>query len=262
MSKHYQTEAELVACFVKFLRATYQFDERWTLYPETGGWDILAVRKADGAQVGIEAKLALNAKVIAQALTGQHSRYEPDGPDYRAVLVPSDKIQLHLEEICAATGVTILRHSPSKNGIYSNPLPAEYGSGYSSGWYDWGPSLRIPLPEYVPDVEGGKPAPVQLTEWKIKAIKLQIVLERRGFVTRDDMRRLKISPSRWCDAYHGFLVSAGVGRYVRHAKTPDYRKQHPHNFAEIEAQALQWLETAGISTDADSRVGSSQGELL
>jgi hypothetical protein len=66
-----------------------------------------------------------------------------------------------------------------------------------------------------------------------------IVLERRGFVTRSDMRTLQISPSRWCDGWQGFL-ERGDGGYVRGERTPDLKRQHPRNWAEIEADVALW----------------------
>nr|WP_139181169.1 hypothetical protein [Pseudomonas aeruginosa] len=56
-----QSEAELCAAFIdEFNRVP-----GWTCYPETAGFDILVVH-AEGRQIGVEAKLQLNAKVAAQ----------------------------------------------------------------------------------------------------------------------------------------------------------------------------------------------------
>jgi hypothetical protein len=58
----YRTEADLCAAFLAALRRDYQ--EKWLAYAETEGWDVLLVRQKDGFQIGIQAKLALNASVI------------------------------------------------------------------------------------------------------------------------------------------------------------------------------------------------------
>ena len=42
--------------------------EEWTSYAETAGWDILLVRKTDGFQIGIQAKLKITPFVMAQCL--------------------------------------------------------------------------------------------------------------------------------------------------------------------------------------------------
>lgn len=233
----FATEADLVQTFLAVLEKQ---DRRrdWTVYPETAGWDIVLVR-TDGTQVGIEAKLSLNAKVIDQALEGQHSRFSgSDGPDYRAVLVPAGKVQHHLGNICAATGIKVLTLKPMDQ-VYSQWLDLPDPASKHCRWPHWCPSTRLALPDYIPDVRAGVASPIQLTPWKIKAIKLLIVLERQGFVTRADMKALEISPTRWTDAYNGYLARDS-GRFVRCAATPDLRAQHPVNYAEIEADVASW----------------------
>ena len=79
--KPFATEGALCEAFAEWARA-----EGFTVYPETAGWDMLLVA-ADGHQLGIEAKLSLNLKVLAQALKGCTYSAER-GPDYRAILVP------------------------------------------------------------------------------------------------------------------------------------------------------------------------------
>jgi hypothetical protein len=75
----------------------------------------------------------------------------------------------------------------------------------------------------------------------VKAIKLMILLERRGRVTRGDMKALQISPTRWTDSWNGFLsASPEAGGYVSNGRTPDLKRQHPTNWAEIEADFAKW----------------------
>lgn len=258
----FATEADLVAAFVADVRGQNAHHARhnagcapgqrqkpvWTVYPETAGWDLLLVDQV-GVQIGIEAKLTLNAKVLCQALP-DHRWASDHGPDYRAVLVPADKVQANMHPIAAALGLTILtvrreERWGGKVSVYVHPssLPDENGGDSWSvkGWRSWLPSQRCPLPDYVPDVEGGKPSPVALTAWKVKAIKLMILLERRGGVTRRDMNHLGISHSRWTDAYHGFLTPDRIkGLYVRCDRTPDLQAQHPANWQQIEADFAKW----------------------
>lgn len=257
----FESEAELVAAFVADVQAQNERFERhnagcapgqrrrpiWTVYPETAGWDLLLV-DSSGVQIGIEAKLSLNAKVICQALP-DHRWSNEAGPDYRAVLVPSDKVQGNMHPIAAAVGLTILtvrREAGWRDrvDVWVRPqmLPDESGDSWSlNDWFSWLPAKRCSLPDYVPDVQGGKPAPVALTAWKVKAIKLMILLDRRGGVTRADMKHLGISPTRWTDAYNGFLTPDRIkGQYVRCARTPDLRAQHPTNWQQIEADFAKW----------------------
>ena len=194
-----------------------------------------------GIQVGIEAKLSLNAKVLDQTLPAFN--YDEQGPDYRAVLVPEDSLQNHLVGIAGHLGVTIIRlstYSASTPMWYANPsLPDEKFTYGLADWHNWCPKRRCSLPDYVPDVVGGRAAPVQLSEWKIKAIRLLILLERHGYVSRRDMAALGISPSRWTAAYHGFLSPSAKG-YVRNERTPDLKAQHPTIWPQIEADFPTW----------------------
>lgn len=233
----------------------------WTIYHETGGYDLVLVEDQTGVQVGIEAKLSLNLKVINQILP---NRYDRAGPDYRAVLVPKGGIQPGLSAICDQIGIVVIgiydsvfrdqytRGNPPAQWHITCNLPDERATyDYATrDWHAWLPIERIKLPEYVPDVSGGKPSPVALTDWKIRAIKLLIILERRGHVTRKDMQALAISPTRWTAGSYGYLVSdRTIPGYVACSNTPDLRAQHPTNYAQIEADAEKWLTALEIKVD-------------
>lgn len=248
--RKFETEAEMVAAYVAEVERlnglTHLRDPGrsiWTVYAETCGWDLLLVDQY-GVQIGIEAKLSVNAKVISQALP--NLTWEQAGPDYRAILVPQSGLQLDMSAIAGHLGLTIIRVGGYWNGarfhVQAGPhLPEESGSSYSlRDWHPWLPIERHVLPDYIPDVQGGKPAPVALTPWKVRAIKLLIILERRGWVTRADMKHLDISPTRWT-ARNGYLdMDAERGRYVRGRHTPDLKSQHPENWPQIEADYEKW----------------------
>lgn len=265
--KLFATEADLVAKFAELVAShcseqTWKTNPahrpRWTAYHETAGWDLLLVHES-GMQIGIEAKLSLNPKVLVQALPGRWA--EERGPDFRAVLVPGDGLQHHTDELARHLGIVVISVGAYDgfNGKrlfrFSPDLPDVGGSLWQlKDWPNWLPAQRCKLPEYVPDVTGGHAAPVALTDWKIRAIKLMIVLERRGYVTRADMKALGISHSRWTDHWHGFLT-ASEGGYVRCTRTPDLKAQHPRNWAEIEADYDKWA--AGLGTAPRLRLGSA-----
>lgn len=240
----FEREADLVQAFCASVEESNARGRapKWTVYHETAGWDLLLVSET-GSQIGIEAKLSLNAKVLEQALPDHWS--EDRGPDYRAVLVPRGGLQNHLVAIAGHLGITVLvMNSYDRMGVrwthdFRPALPDEASRYALNDWHPWQPADREHLPDYVPDVVGGKAAPVMLTDWKVRAIKLVILLDRRGVVTRKDMKALAISPSRWTAAYHGFLV-AGEGGYVRCRRTPDFKAQHPENYAQIEADFDTW----------------------
>jgi hypothetical protein len=249
----FASEAEMVATFGALVAADRPRNgvSKWTLYHETAGWDVLVVHAETGVQIGVEAKLSLNAKVLDQALPG-HSSWLSDGPDYRAVLVPAYACQAHMASLAGHLGITIIKlidraYCGKAEWALSRRLPDE-ASMYDTDWFSWLPAERCRLPDYVPDVSGGCASPLMLTPWKIAAIKLLILLDRTGAVTRKDMAALKLSPSRFTAAHFGFLERGSAG-YVRCDRTPDLRAQHPVNYAEIEADFASWgplIRPAGL----------------
>jgi hypothetical protein len=75
----FETERALCQAYAR------QVPAEWIVYPETCGWDMLLVHREGGWQIGLEAKLTLNAKVLSQAIDGR--RFTRPAPDFRAVLV-------------------------------------------------------------------------------------------------------------------------------------------------------------------------------
>lgn len=248
--KLFATEAELVERFC-WLNHPDRWERnrsnapKWTPYHETAGWDLLMVHES-GVQLGIEAKLTLNAKVLEQALPTPH--WHVQGPDYRAVLVPSDGLQHHLTVIAWHLGIVVIRVSASRGwrgdtweSWNAQPgLPSLDSAYHSQDWPAWYPGKRCTLPDYIPDVSGGKASPVTLTQWKVGAIKLLILLEKRGWVSRTDIEALDLSASRWTAAKDGYLDRGAGGVFIRGAYTPNFKAQHPRNWAEIEADFPNW----------------------
>lgn len=240
ISKPFATEADLCAEFLSVLPSD------WTAYPETAGWDILLARKSDGFQVGIEAKLKLNVLVVSQALEewGGWSAARP-GPDCRAVLVPRG--ERGFERIAGYIGFTIIWVTPaSESRLTFRPSasfhPSLPGRGSDQHWHEWMPAERHRLPDYVPDVVAGVPSPVQLTAWKVKAIKLMIIAETRGFITRQDFKHLGLDHRPFVSA-EGWLRPTGEkGRYAVHHPAPaKLKEQHPTVYSEIRADADKWM---------------------
>lgn len=239
----FASEAELCATFIK------QLPKGWTAYAETAGFDILLVRAADGAQIGVEAKLTLNAKVVLQAVERTSYFYQNScGPDFRAVLVPYGRAGGELSQICRMLHVTVIEMktkevylaqtwSPKKK--FTPDLP-EIGDHYRrEEWADCAPWKRCKLPEYVPDVTAGASAPSTLSDWKISAIKICILVDRTGFVTRADFSQLKIDHRRFLDM--GWLQQSGErGKYVLGPYPLRLRDQHPSVFPQIEADFEKW----------------------
>jgi hypothetical protein len=117
------------------------------------------------------------------------------------------------------------------------------------------------VPDYVPDVIAGASAPVALTAWKVKAIRLAVLLEERA-VTRADFKHLQLSPTLWTGP-QGYLMRTPAG-YVPGDRMPDLRRQHPRNYEEIRADKARWAPAADLvglaSQPTPSRQESKGGE--
>lgn len=236
----FKDEAEMCDAFMGAL------PPEWVAYPETGGFDILLVRKADGFQIGIEAKLLLNAKVIGQTADnyGSLSSRCP-GPDCYAVLVP-DYAAGTLSSLCRLLGIEVLRIAKKQEYWRSRrfypelPKLSAYRAERGDEWFEFCPDERIKLPEVIPDTRAGCPSPVTLTPWKIAAIKLMIILEKNGSLTRADFDNYGVSMSRWIvGGMSAWLIAKERGIYTDN-NTPDFRAQHPKNYAELEATFDKW----------------------
>lgn len=232
--------------------------EGWTAYPETGGFDILLVRIEDGAQVGVEAKLKLNAKVISQA-SEKWSVWSvaQQAPDFRAVLVP-DYVGCDLAAICALIGIQVIKithrddwraeryKKPAAAKLYPDLPSLKYNHKEMCGeqWFDFCPVQRLWVPDYVPDTGAGKPSPVQLSAWKIKAIKIAVLLDKKGYVTREDFKKHGISMSRWTQGGRLAWLQPGEvrGQWLRTDRVPDFRAQHPTNYIQIEKSYEDWTK--------------------
>ena len=60
------------------------------------------------------------------------------------------------------------------------------------------PAIRIAPPDWVPDVIAGDAAPVRLTVWKVKALKLIATVDKRGVFTRQAFKDLQLDPDCGC----------------------------------------------------------------
>jgi hypothetical protein len=247
VKQHFPDEASLCDMFIRDMRAM----GGWTIYPETAGFDIVLVRDATGHQLGVEAKLQLNAKVASQILPGDDGGYGicAPGPDFRAVIVPCiTESNGGIAQMLKILGVQVLSPDRCNLGKLQFSLSRFRGNDarefdstagrlmeWDLAWHDWNPSQRCKLPSIVPDVRAGVPAPLQLTPWKIGALKVLADLELDGFVTAKSVRDHSVDPRRFC-ASDGWLTPLGEGRWGR-GKVPAFDQQHPDAYAQILAEA-------------------------
>jgi hypothetical protein len=237
------TEAELCDAFLDAL------EPGWTAYPETAGWDILLVcetgfdaRTPDqkpveaGTQVGVEAKLRGNLTVLRQALPGRYvigkrsGVLKVPGPDHRSVLVP--KTSPDFEAVASALNLLVITAKPNSHG---RPFrQARDFSGYLMYREPWVHKERHELPEVVPDVRCGVPSPITVSRWKIRAIKLCIILRDRGYLTAADFKAEGVDIRRW---KHQWLVPGEKrGQWVRASGWTPWDEVHPGVVAQLEAR--------------------------
>ena len=232
----FSSEADLCNAFIAAVQRDAQ--NPWLVYPETQDWDILLVNKDDGRQIGIEAKLKLNSKVICQAIG-----YDRDTtPDYRAVLVPHDaNTELSvIAPYCRITIIKMYRHHKDKSS-YSPSLP-NGETWWRDDWYEMVPTNRLLLPEYIPEVAAGVPSPLKLTPWKIGALKISVLLAETGYLTRDDFKRIGVDIRRWIGVERWLIPGDGV--FVAGQNLPDFHRQHPKIWDEILADPKKWQRPA------------------
>jgi hypothetical protein len=151
---------------------------------------------------------------------------------------------------------------PENRGYYSRaylrpfePLLPEHGGQPGTNyrnWYEWAPAKQHALPAYVPDVAAGMPSPVQLTAWKIDAIKIAVILEKRGYLTRYDFKHVGIDHRRWLPSGNRWLKLDG-NRYLEAPEFPNFRVQHPRVYEEIAADYETWKPTDPVLAPAPAK---------
>lgn len=192
MTRPEYSEVQLCAEFAEWIGA-YDF----LVYPETGGWDLLLVATSDttlgehgpflkaGDQVGVQAKLVGNYKVLYQAL-------DPQGPGWRAVLVGRAPKGFHLVTSHLGLLGFVREHRRGKTAV-------RYNEGFKTVGHirEHASNTRVGLPPVVPDLPAGGKSPRQLTEWRLKALKMVKKLRSGVVITNQDFKDLALFKPRW-----------------------------------------------------------------
>jgi hypothetical protein len=240
------SETELCALFI----SEFNTLKGWTCYPEAAGFDILCVHE-DGRQIGVEAKLTLNAKVAEQILpTDRDDLWGAPGPDHRIVIVSKiTEASAGIARMLDLLGVKVLCPRVKKTAK---------GQSYTFDSFndlreartrktqlnriclqDWNPARRCRVPVIAEDAPAGVPCPVRLTPWKESAIKVIALMRKQGFITVKQISSHGISPTLWVRGRgrrSAWLAKGEVsGQWVETKHLPDFTAQHP---------ALYEIETA------------------
>lgn len=236
-----EKEADLCALFIQ------EFNKLpdWTCYPEAAGFDILVVH-TDGRQIGVEAKLALNAKVADQILPHHYDdNSEAPGPDYRMVIVSKiTDASAGIVKMLGRLGVTVMlpRSSWTREGDkytfdLAHKLLEVSGRApfYDRYMFDWNPPQRCKVPVMVTNLPAGVPSPVRLTPWKESALKVIAQLRSQGFITAKQIASHGISATAWTQpggSKPSWLAKGAVrGAWIETEHLPAFDKQHPEVYA-------------------------------
>lgn len=230
----FKSEGDLCELFIREFNAL----EGWTCYPEAGGFDVLVVHD-DGRQIGVEAKLVLNAKVADQILPEHNDDYHgTPGPDHRMVIVSKiTEANAGIAKMLERHGVRVLRPTSTNNKEFSFWLKHEIFETTrvplfsQQHLFDWNPSERCQVPMVVSDLPAGVPAPVRLTPWKESALKIIALMRKQGFITNKQIAEHGIGVGRWTQPRLGkpaWLAKGAVqGLWVETEHLPPFDKQHP-----------------------------------
>jgi hypothetical protein len=237
-------ESELCDLFIR----EYNKVDGWTCYPETAGFDVLVVHQ-DGRQIGVQAKLSLNMKVVDQILPNfNDDLYGRPGPDHRMVIVSriTDASE-GMEKILQRFGVSVLspRQRWGRDG-YEYYFPVDLVAnerGCLERLFDWSPAQRCYVPPIVSNLPAGVPSPIRLTAWKESAVKVVALMRSQGFVTVKQIAQHGMGATRWTQpigsASAWLAKGASRGQWVETEHMPPFDRQHPELYAmAVDALAL------------------------
>lgn len=248
-------ESELCDIFMREFNAI----EGWSCYPEAAGFDVLVVHE-DGRQIGVEAKMSLNAKVADQILPEPYEFYGRPGPDYRLVIVSKiTDASAGIVKMLEHLGVKVLmpRIGHMRDGeTFTFDLAhkllevSERRPFYDWYMFDWNPPERCQVPVMRTNLRAGIPCPVRLTPWKEKALLVLAQLRRDGSITAKQITSHGVSPTAWTQApgsRPAWLKKGAVpGTWVETEHLPAFDKQHPEVYAaaveQLSATATQELK--------------------
>ncbi len=241
-------ESELCELFIR----EFNTIDGWTCYPEAAGFDVLVVHQ-DGRQIGVEAKLTLNAKVADQILPNQGDDYfSKPGPDHRLVIackIPA--ASAGIAKMLSRLGVTVItpQSGRTKSGyafsfhlnakvLFHESAPILFGR---ERLFDWNPAERCRVPAMATNLPAGIPSPVKLTPWKEAALKVIALMRQQGFITAKQIAHYGMGSSRWTqhsDKPAWLRKGNARGQWVETEHMPAFDKQHPELYAyEVAATA-------------------------
>lgn len=199
-------ESEVKLCEELIVRARA---EGFRVFPEVSDWDLIIVDDA-GVQLGVQAKMRPSLEVLAQAV-----RRRRNGPLHRAVLVPKSSGAFRVVVRELGLYVFTIRMIRS-HGRYWSRIKVPLIDFKNMKEWPGRPHWLPPVPSCCP---AGSPAPQPLTQWRVKAIELCLLLEKQGFLSGEDFKAAGLNAAGWIQ--RGELVRDGkIGRFGRYVAGP------------------------------------------
>lgn len=208
----YKSEEEL--CDVLKL---YAREVGYEVYSETNGYDLLLVK--DDIQIGIQAKMMANIEVLYQAITSV-------AVSVKAILVPRSSREFNV--IARKLNVLVIEGTKQEYDLnaYDGRNPYEVRSYWAKKittdlktiWPGYIiKAKKVWLPEVNIDIPAGVKSPKVITEWKIKAVKLCILLDEKGYLTSADFKAAKVHMGLWTEKWLNRLEEKDgkLYKYVR-----------------------------------------------
>jgi len=161
----------------------------WTVYPETSGWDMIAIKKdtSDGEiSIGIQAKLKYCFRVLEQVLENRSQVH------YRAIVVP------YIDDKSIAMALGIVPISMCDGNMMG--IVSDYGKFSETHGLSFFTPVDTPawLPDICPEWEpAGVPGPRTINRWTQDAIKFLAESELSGVTTTSLFKKFKMTPSTW-----------------------------------------------------------------
>jgi hypothetical protein len=232
-------------------------------------------------QIGVQAKLQANIKVLLQALPGLPKSVDRKqtgrGPTYRVVLCggftgrTADAQNTHQNEFTALakqlrllvavppvhhldTWMKRLSGEPLNLMTRYAPIWQEWNSDGTGArpdwriawrWYRWSPMRAEKTPAVVPDVPAGVPSPEQVTPWSIAAVLLERRCESRRIITTEDARVVQgIVGGSWSPSTmlsRYFKYSPARGGWALHPDWPRPSERHRGTARSLEGKSEESL---------------------
>jgi hypothetical protein len=178
----FKTEADLCGCFMDFA-----IRDGWEIDAELSGhWDLLLTRTVEGEieQWGVHGKLVPNIDVIHQAVRDMR---KPKGPTAAVVLVPraGDSFRFLCSELGLYLAVPNLERSDLGNGkVYFDVTEPPAFNKHPAA------PERLERPRYENSTKPGSKSPSVVSDWMEKQLRLEVLLEAKGYLRKEDFRRV------------------------------------------------------------------------